>query len=281
MIAAEFTPTQQAAVDRHRAFRQSIARKAAELAAAKTEANSIEPPVKALKPAAFPAEPDPPPIARKAAELTEPAAVLAESDPPGLPMIWPVIPPEDQPVRAEVYRVADIQDHVCRYYSVSKLDLLSPRRIHRIVLPRQVAIYLAKELTGRSLPDLGRRFGGRDHTTVLHSVKKIAALVLTDENLAFEVAQLLELITGEQNPGSLTTEKKQGSSKEPKAKKTYFANLYRPLIGSCGHVYDSRELADQMASRTRLVCVEFTADVPMPGEQHASDKSEQDRSSEG
>lgn len=57
-------------------------------------------------------------------------------------------------------------------------------------------------------------------------------------------------------------------------KRTYYANIYLPLIGTCGHVYDSREIADQMAAPERLACVEFTAEIPASGEQHASDKSE-------
>jgi hypothetical protein len=56
-------------------------------------------------------------------------------------------------------------------------------------------------------------------------------------------------------------------------KVTFFANIYPPLIGSCGHVYDSRELADQMAARTRLVCVEFIVEMPEVEGDHASEDS--------
>ena len=66
---------------------------------------------------------------------------------------------------------------VARQYNVSRSDLLSSRRTANVVRPRQVAMYLAKTLTLRSLPEIGRRFGGRDHTTVLHAVRKIEALV--------------------------------------------------------------------------------------------------------
>jgi chromosomal replication initiator protein len=64
---------------------------------------------------------------------------------------------------------------------------LSSRRTANVVRPRQVAMYLAKTMTLRSLPEIGRRFGGRDHTTVLHAVRKIEGLVGSDASLAEEV----------------------------------------------------------------------------------------------
>jgi chromosomal replication initiator protein len=73
-------------------------------------------------------------------------------------------------------RIEDIQRVVARHYNVSKTELLSNRRTRTIVKPRQVAMFLAKMMTLRSLPEIGRRFGGRDHTTVLHAVRKIEGL---------------------------------------------------------------------------------------------------------
>ena len=73
---------------------------------------------------------------------------------------------------------------------MSRADLLSSRRTANVVRPRQVAMYLAKTLTLRSLPEIGRRFGGRDHTTVLHAVRKIENLVNTDNALAEEIELL-------------------------------------------------------------------------------------------
>jgi chromosomal replication initiator protein len=61
-------------------------------------------------------------------------------------------------------------------------------------VPRQIGMYLAKKLTSRSLPEIGRRFGGRDHSTVLHAVRKIEDLVKTDDRLAREVALLIRLV---------------------------------------------------------------------------------------
>jgi chromosomal replication initiator protein len=68
--------------------------------------------------------------------------------------------------------------------------LLSSRRTANVVRPRQIAMYLAKTLTLRSLPEIGRRFGGRDHTTVLHAVRKIESLIGTDNGLAAEIEVL-------------------------------------------------------------------------------------------
>jgi chromosomal replication initiator protein len=87
-------------------------------------------------------------------------------------------------------KIEDIQRVVARQYNVSRADLLSSRRTANVVRPRQVAMYLAKTLTLRSLPEIGRRFGGRDHTTVLHAVRKIENLVSTDHALAEEIELL-------------------------------------------------------------------------------------------
>jgi chromosomal replication initiator protein len=91
-------------------------------------------------------------------------------------------------------RIEDIQRVVARHYNVSKTELLSNRRTRTIVKPRQVAMYLAKVLTPRSLPEIGRRFGGRDHTTVLHAVRKIEDLTNNDGKLAQEIELLKRLI---------------------------------------------------------------------------------------
>jgi chromosomal replication initiator protein len=87
-------------------------------------------------------------------------------------------------------KIEDIQRIVARQYNVSRADLLSSRRTANVVRPRQVAMYLAKTLTLRSLPEIGRRFGGRDHTTVLHAVRKIENLVGNDTALAEEIEGL-------------------------------------------------------------------------------------------
>jgi len=95
-----------------------------------------------------------------------------------------------RPQEPKRVKIEDIQRIVARQYNVSRSDLLSSRRTANVVRPRQVAMYLAKTLTLRSLPEIGRRFGGRDHTTVLHAVRKIEALVSKDVALSDEVELL-------------------------------------------------------------------------------------------
>ncbi len=95
-----------------------------------------------------------------------------------------------RPQEPKRVKIEDIQRVVARQYNVSRADLLSSRRTANVVRPRQVAMYLAKLLTLRSLPEIGRRFGGRDHTTVLHAVRKIETLVTSDNALAGEIELL-------------------------------------------------------------------------------------------
>jgi chromosomal replication initiator protein len=91
-------------------------------------------------------------------------------------------------------KIEDILKVIGRHYNVPRADLLSARRARAVVVPRQIGMYLAKKLTPRSLPEIGRRFGGRDHSTVLHAVRKIEDLLRTDDRLAREVALLIRLI---------------------------------------------------------------------------------------
>jgi len=95
-----------------------------------------------------------------------------------------------RPAEPKRVRIEDIQRVVARVYNVSRADLLSSRRTANVVRPRQVAMYLAKILTLRSLPEIGRRFGGRDHTTVLHAVRKIETLAGNDSAFAEEIEAL-------------------------------------------------------------------------------------------
>lgn len=84
-------------------------------------------------------------------------------------------------------RFSAIMEEVCRRYSVTSVDLISSRRTADIVLPRQITSYLARHLTTLSLPQIGQRLGGRDHTTVLHAVNKIKGLVENHPHLAAEI----------------------------------------------------------------------------------------------
>jgi chromosomal replication initiator protein len=89
-----------------------------------------------------------------------------------------------------VVRIDLIQEAVTRYYSISLDELVSEKRTKRVVVPRQVAMYLSRELTDSSLPVIGRAFGGRDHSTVIYAVQKVAAQ-MTDEGSIYEAVQSL------------------------------------------------------------------------------------------
>lgn len=91
-------------------------------------------------------------------------------------------------------RIEDIQKLVASRYNVSRSDILSERRTAAVVKPRQIAMYLSKVLTPRSLPEIGRRFGGRDHTTVLHAVRKIEKALNGDAVLSEEVELLKRML---------------------------------------------------------------------------------------
>nr|WP_225165109.1 chromosomal replication initiator protein DnaA [Ensifer sp. IC4062] len=91
-------------------------------------------------------------------------------------------------------RIEDIQRVVAKHYNVSRQELVSNRRTRVIVKPRQIAMYLSKTLTPRSFPEIGRRFGGRDHTTVLHAVRKIEEMISADTKLSHEIELLKRLI---------------------------------------------------------------------------------------
>lgn len=90
-----------------------------------------------------------------------------------------------------------IQKTVAAHYHISQAEMLSDRRARYVARPRQVAMWLCKKLTTRSLPDLGRRFGNRDHTTVLHAIRRIEALRETDHFLRYDCAVLLDKLGGE------------------------------------------------------------------------------------
>tara|TARA_B100000700_G_scaffold328186_1_gene445148 strand:+ start:234 stop:1655 length:1422 start_codon:yes stop_codon:yes gene_type:complete len=83
-----------------------------------------------------------------------------------------------------------IQTIVCKFFKISKNEMLSPRRSRYLVRPRQTAIYLAKTLTSKSLPEIGRAFSNRDHTTVIHSVKTIEKLRKEDNELNINIDSL-------------------------------------------------------------------------------------------
>lgn len=86
--------------------------------------------------------------------------------------------------------VEEIQRKVSEHYNIRLSDMIGPKRVRNYARPRQIAMYLAKQMTSRSLPEIGRRFGGRDHTTVMHGVKRIEELKALDSQIADDLELL-------------------------------------------------------------------------------------------
>ena len=91
--------------------------------------------------------------------------------------------------------IDEIQNKVSNYYNLKIEDMTSSRRIRSFARPRQVAMYLSKKLTTRSLPEIGRKFGGRDHTTVIHAVKKIEQLKIENSKFDEDINLITQIIT--------------------------------------------------------------------------------------
>jgi len=92
--------------------------------------------------------------------------------------------------------IEEIMRRTAEHYCLRASDMVSPRRARSVARPRQVAMYLSKTLTAKSLPEIGRRFGGRDHTTVMHAVRKVEQLMETDAQIAEDVELLRRLLEG-------------------------------------------------------------------------------------
>ncbi len=92
--------------------------------------------------------------------------------------------------------IDEIQRKVAEHYNLRVADMHSARRARSVARPRQVAMYLSKQLTARSLPEIGRKFGGRDHTTVMHAVRKVEELIDEDAQIAQDVDVVRRALTG-------------------------------------------------------------------------------------
>jgi chromosomal replication initiator protein len=108
-----------------------------------------------------------------------------------------------QEILKDVLRAADrrvtieeVQKVVVEHFAIRLADMSSSRRSRAVARPRQVAMYLAKMLTPRSLPEIGKKFGNRDHTTVMHAVRQIEKLTAEDRGLADDVEQLKRRLQG-------------------------------------------------------------------------------------
>jgi chromosomal replication initiator protein len=101
-------------------------------------------------------------------------------------------------LRAHDRRVSieEIQRKVAEHYNIRLSDMHSPRRARNVARPRQIAMYLAKTMTEHSLPEIGRKFGGRDHTTIIHGVRKVEELMASDHSLKDDLDMLKRAIGG-------------------------------------------------------------------------------------
>lgn len=94
------------------------------------------------------------------------------------------------PIKNGIPRIVDIQRATCAHFDITVRDLLSYRRTSGVVLPRHIAYYLSKVHTIHSYPEIGRRFGDRDHTTILHGVRNVEARICVDEKLRAHIAAI-------------------------------------------------------------------------------------------
>jgi chromosomal replication initiator protein len=90
--------------------------------------------------------------------------------------------------------IEEIQKRVAEHYNIRSSDKHSAQRVRAVGRPRQVAMYLSKQLTARSLPEIGRKFGGRGHTTVMHAVKKVEELRSIDASFAEDIDLLRRML---------------------------------------------------------------------------------------
>ena len=99
--------------------------------------------------------------------------------------------------QARTITIDKIQNTVSNFFNISLAEMLSQRRSRPLARPRQIAMYLSKKLTTRSLPEIGRRFANRDHTTVIHAVKTITRISEKDEEMKKNINQLRSLLLEE------------------------------------------------------------------------------------
>ncbi|HMY47938.1 MAG TPA: helix-turn-helix domain-containing protein [Leptospiraceae bacterium] len=105
--------------------------------------------------------------------------------------IWFTLVEAEPPVQP---KIGDIKRSVCKHFKMNPIDLDSARRLKKITYPRQIGFYLARTLTTRSYPEIGRHFGGKDHTTIIYGVRKIDEVVRKDWRVAFDVAAVEKML---------------------------------------------------------------------------------------
>jgi len=139
--------------------------------------------------------------------VVAPLRVIIEEPklPPAKP-VWFTIEEPHKPL------IRTVQDAVCEKYKINRLRLLQRRRLKGVVLPRQIAMYLCRELTTFSFPQIGRKFGGFDHTSVISATRKIERLIETDPAVAKIVLELREEIDGHSKPSCLPADQAAGAT---------------------------------------------------------------------
>lgn len=176
----ELTPTQAECMRRHKDFRAKIARQAIPDTGISCPSASAKIPLVVL------IEPDVTAWVEKQKEIPLP--------PPKEPWFHIIEEIGDTGIS-----IPEIQRAVAKDYNIQLKYMLSQRRQASIVLPRQVAMYLAKEMTPATLPSIGRKFGDRDHTTIMHGVRKIARLCAEDAVLCARIEAIKTQITERHN----------------------------------------------------------------------------------
>ena len=123
--------------------------------------------------------------------------------------------------------IEDIQSKTAEFYKLDVKDFHSPQRARRVARPRQVAMYLSRKLTTRSLPEIGRRFGGRDHTTVLHACRRIEALIVEDPLFRQEVDFLTQMLQRRGEPEKAWSIRASvfGSAVQARRKRRFLASV--------------------------------------------------------
>lgn len=127
----------------------------------------------------------------KTAELEKYLSNISKAKPHAKPIgIWFGFADDDLSGETRKVSVGEIQRAACNHFGITPLEIIARRRARRVVIPRQVAMYLCKTLTTRSLPEIGRMFGGMDHTTVLHAVRITEKRSREDWRVAYDIAHV-------------------------------------------------------------------------------------------
>lgn len=149
---------------------------------------------KVAEPEPTPAAPEPEAVTFWVAPVDDIPAIVPQPEPEAEPTTEAAIAERDWLLLSAPVRVRDILLAVAAYYKMTVAELLARRRHPKLIRCKQVAMYLAKTMTARSFPDIGRRFGGMDHSTIIHGVRKIECLIAVERELADDVEAIKHLI---------------------------------------------------------------------------------------